>query len=144
MIFRTEAQKKDQTLSWRRGDRAFFASGTCHILTHVFLQQYADQGYRPYMICPETGFRGEHVYSASKDTAFDYHGFSDRTVFEAHYFRKMKRLFPGWNAAIIELEDFMTPSFFRRFHCRAPDQYFSDPLPRAKAFVQHKCRMTKN
>lgn len=139
MIFRTEAQKKDQSLSWQRGDRAFFASGACHILAHVFLEQCADPGYHPYMICPSAGFRGEHVFAATKDTVFDYHGFSDRSVFEEHYFRKMKRFFRGWNATIIESEDFMTPSFFRRFNCRMPEQYFTDPRPRAAAFVQRKC-----
>lgn len=139
MLFRSEIQKKDQSLSWKRGDRAFFASGACHILAHVFLQQYADQGYRPYMILPDSGFRGGHVYAASEDRVFDYHGFSVKTPFLEHYFRKIKRLFPGWNGTILALNDFMTPSFFRQFNCRAPEQYFSDPLPRAKAFVMRKC-----
>jgi hypothetical protein len=139
MIFRTEAQKKDQVLSWRRGDRAFFASGACHILAHVFLQEYGAQGYRPYLILPDSGFRGRHVYAATEDRVFDYHGFSAKANFLEHYFRKMKRFLPGWTATIVELNDFMTPSFFQQFNCRAPSQYLIDPQPRAKAFVQQKC-----
>lgn len=88
------------------------------------------------MIRPNPGFRGEHVYAATSETVFDYHGFSDRAFFEAHYFRKMKRFFPGWNATIIELDDLMTPAFLRRFECRAPEQYFADPLSRAHSFVE--------
>jgi hypothetical protein len=142
MIFRTEAQKKDQALSWRRGDRAFFASGACHILAHVYLQEYAGQEYRPYMILPNTGFRGGHVYVATEDTVFDYHGFSAKARFLDHYFRKMRRFFPGWRATIFEVRDFMTPAFFQEFNCRTPNQYLADPLPRAKAFIQRKCLHT--
>jgi hypothetical protein len=138
MIFRSETQKGDQALSWQRGDRAFFASGACHILAHVFLQEYADQEYRPYMILPNAGFRGSHVYAANEDTVFDYHGFSVKAHFLEHYFRKMKRFFPGWSATIFVVRDFMSPAFLREFNCRAPNQYFADPLPRARAFVQRK------
>ncbi len=119
MIFRTEAQKKDQALSWKRADRAFFASGACHILAHAFLQEYGAQRYRPYLILPLRGFRGEHIYAATGDTVFDYHGFSEKACFLEHYFRKLKRFFPGWNAIIVELNDFMTPAFFREFNYRA-------------------------
>jgi hypothetical protein len=94
MIFRTEAQKKDQALSWKRRDRAFFASGACHILTYVFLQEHGDHGFRPYLILPRYGFRGNHVYAATEDTVFDYHGFSAKTCFLEHYFRKLKRFSP--------------------------------------------------
>jgi hypothetical protein len=139
MIFRSEAQKKDQASSWQRRDRAFFASGACHILAHVFLQEYADQEYRPCMILPNPGFRGSHVYAANEDTVFDYHGFSAKARFLEHYFRKMKRFFPGWTAIIIEPNDFMTPAFLREFNCRASNQYFGDPLPRARAFIKRKC-----
>lgn len=139
MVFRTEAQKKDQALSWQRGDRAFFASGACHILAHVFLQECAHQKYRPFMILPNSGFRGGHVYAASDDTVFDYHGFSVKAHFLEHYFRKMKRFFPGWSATVFEVRDFMSPAFLREFNCRAPSQYWADPLPRAKVFVQRKC-----
>lgn len=138
MIFRTEAQKKDQALSWKRGDRAFFASGACHILHHVFLQEFADPQYRPYMILPSPGFRGTHVYAATEEAVFDYHGFSDKAHYLEHYFRKMKRFFPMWTATVFELHDFMTPEFFLKFNHRAPDQYFADPRPRAKAFIERK------
>jgi len=91
------------------------------------------------MIIPDSGFRGTHVYAATEETVFDYHGFVSKEPYLDHYFRKMKRFFPGWSATIAEPNDFMTPSFFQKYNCRAPEEYFSDPLPRAKAFVMRKC-----
>jgi hypothetical protein len=139
MIFRTNLQKQDQALSWMRGDRAFFASGACHVLACVFLREYTDIGYEPYMIVPGYGFRGSHVFAATEDTVFDYHGFSHRGFYLDHYFQKIRRFYPGWNATIIKPNDFMKGSFLRKYKMRALDQYYADPLPRAMAYVAQKC-----
>jgi len=129
MLFRTEAQKRDLEWSWKRGDRAFFAAGACHILAHVFLERH------PWMFLPSAGFRGGHIFAANERVAFDYHGFSDREAYETHYWRKIRHFFPGWQGKLIRLDDFMTPSFFSEFNHRAPDQYFMNPLPRTAAFI---------
>ena len=138
MLFRTEAQKRDLEWAWRRGDRAFFQAGACHILTDAFLRRFPTAGFRPLMIQPVEGFRGGHIVAASPTRIFDWHGFSDRERYLAHHFRKLRQFFPGWDATVFELDDFMTPAFFQKFNHRAPDQYFRDPRPRADAFV--RCR----
>ncbi len=135
MLFQTEAQKRDLLWSWNRGDRAFFQAGACHVLADTFLRRFPDAGFRPLMIRPHPGFRGGHIVAASLAVIFDWHGFSDRERYLAHYFRKLRQFYPGWNATVFELDDFMTPAFFLEFNHRAPAQYFRDPVPRAEAFV---------
>ncbi len=135
MLFHTEAQKRDLAWNWHRGDRAFFQAGACHILTEAFLRRFPTAGFRPLMIQPVAGCRGGHVVAASPTTVFDWHGWSDRGRYLAHYFRKLRQFYPGWNAAIFELDEFMTPAFFQQYNHRAPNQYFHDPRPRAGAFL---------
>ena len=57
MIFRTEAQKKDQALSWRRCDRTFFASGACHVLAREFLRLQNTKGQIQFFVV------GRHLFS---------------------------------------------------------------------------------
>jgi len=135
MLFPTEAQKRDLAWIWHRGDRAFFQAGACHILVDVFLRRCPAAGFRPLMVRPDAGFRGSHIVAASPTTVFDWHGFSDRERFLAHYFRKLRQFYPGWNATVFELDDFMTPSFFQKYSHRAPTHYFRNPTRRAEAFV---------
>ena len=135
MLFRTEAQKHDLAWNWNRGDRAFFQAGACHILADAFLRRFPAAGFRPLMIQPAPGFRGGHIVAASPTTIFDWHGYSDRERYLAHYFRKLRRFFPGWDATAVELDEFMTPAFFLGFNHRAPHQFLHDPRPRADAFV---------
>ena len=144
MLFRTEAQKRDLAWSWHRGDRAFFQAGACHILADAFLRRFPAAGFRPLMIQPEAGFRGGHIVAASPTAVFDWHGWSGRDRYLAHYFRKLRQFYPGWNATVFEPDDFMTPAFFEKFNHRAPGQFYRDPTQRAKAFVsrllQHRTR----
>ena len=140
MLFRTEAQKRDLEWAWNRGDRAFFQAGACHILADAFLRRFPAAGFRPLMIQPVAGFRAGHIVAASLTRVFDWHGFSDRDRYLTHYFRKLRQFFPGWNAIVFELDDFMTPAFFEKFHHRAPAQFFHDPTPRSEAFVSQLMR----
>lgn len=135
MLFRTEAQKLDLEWNWNRGDRAFFQSGACHILTFAFLEHHTDSHWKPWMIKPREGFRGEHIFAATENVVFDYHGFSNREKYIEHYFRKIRRLFPKWEGELLEVAEFMTPQFFKKHNYRAPHQYFRNPIPRADAFI---------
>jgi hypothetical protein len=135
MLFQNENQKRDLEWGWHRGDRAFFQAGACHILADAFLRKFPQAGFRPVMILTDQGFRGGHIVAASPELIFDWHGFSRRERYLDHHFGKMRRFFPGWNASVIELDDFMTPSFFQKFNHRSPDQYFRNPTLRAEAFV---------
>lgn len=136
MIFRTDAQKKDLVASWLRFDRSFFASGACHVLAHEFLQRKDARGFRPYMILPERGFRGGHVFVRNGSLAFDYHGWSNHAVFVNHYFRKIKRIFPGWRGDLVDISrEFWTQAWFVETYSSQPHQYHSDPTARANAFI---------
>jgi hypothetical protein len=136
MIFRSDSQKSDPVASWHRPDRAFFAGGACHILSHVFLQEYPRSGYRPAYILPRQGFRGSHVIVSDGEMVFDYHGYCDHERYLGRYFTKMRRRFPGWEADVLSIEGSpVGRDFCSRFNHRLPSQFFSDPLPRAKKFL---------
>ncbi len=136
MLFRTDAQKRDLVASWHRPDRSFFASGACHVLTHEFLRRSESDGFRPYMIEPEAGFRGGHVFASNGATVFDYHGWSKHDRFVEHFIRKVGRIFPGWRGALADISvDFWTPEWFEKTNSRIPRQYHLDPTARANAFI---------
>lgn len=136
MIFRTDAQKKDLVASWFRFDRSFFASGACHVLTHEFLKRDGVAGFRPYMILPAAGYRGSHVFASDGSLAFDYHGWSNHTLFLDHYFRKIQRIFPGWQGNLVDIaRDFWSDRWFSETCSMKPHQYYTDPTERANAFI---------
>ena len=137
MVFRSHKDKSDPVKSWHRPDRLFFASGACHILAHAFLQRYPDCDFRPIYICPHQGFRGSHVVVSDGEAIFDYHGYSDHGLFMAHYFTKLRRFFPGWQADLIWIEGSLVNSgFCGPYQHRMPEQYLHDPMPRALAFIE--------
>lgn len=144
MLFRTPEQKRDLEWGWNRGERAFFAAGACHVLTYVFLQRYPQSRYRPWMILPADGFRGGHVFAGTEEIVFDYHGFTARGRYLAHFREKMQRIFPGWHGELIKPDEFMESSFLDRYAHRAPDQFHQDPLPRAEAFIERLVGLAKS
>jgi hypothetical protein len=136
MIFRTDTQKKDLAASWHRFDRSFFAAGACHVLAHEFLKRTGAGSFRPYAIVPEAGFRGGHVFASDGALVFDYHGWSAHTNFVDHYFRKIKRIFPGWHGGLFDISrDFWSEKWFAETNSRQPHQYHLDPTARANAFI---------
>jgi hypothetical protein len=68
---------------------------------------------------------------------FDFNGYTERSF----YFVELERLWgeeePAWTATVAELEvDPAGWEFCRKYAHRHPEQFFQDPLPRARAFVQ--------
>jgi hypothetical protein len=136
MIFRTAEQKHDLIRSWHRPDRPFFAAGACHILAAAFLEAYPHASFHPFLILPNPGLRGSHVFVSNGKTAFDYHGFSRHDQYLSHYFTKICRFFPLWNGEVIRLKESpVGASFCRAYNCRLPSQYLHDPLPRAFSYL---------
>jgi hypothetical protein len=141
MIFRSIEAKKNLVHSWHRPDRPFFAAGACHILAGVFLKAYAGSDFRPFLIAPEPGFRGSHVFVADARFVFDYHGYSQRDRYLLHHGEKMRRFFSGWRGRLIEL--FCSPleeDFCREYRHRSPAGYLHDPLPRALTYLRRFSR----
>jgi hypothetical protein len=137
VIFRTAEQKADVSRSWHRPDRPFFAAGACHILAAAFLAAYPDLGFDSYLILPRPGMRGGHIFVADETIVFDYHGFSDRDRFLDHYFRKIRRLSPGWQGELLRLE--VSPAgadFCHKHRHRLPSEFPHDPFPRAFAYLR--------
>ena len=136
MIFRTDAQKKDLVGSWNRFDRAFFASGACHVLTHEFLKRPQADGFRPMAVEPDTGFRGAHVFASNGRWVFDYHGWSAHPKFVEHYLTRVSRIFSGWTGRVTDISgEFWSDAWFERTCSRRPAQFYIDPTRRANEFV---------
>lgn len=136
MIFRTEEQKRDLTRSWHRPDRPFFAAGACHVLAAAFLEANPNDGFHPFLILPNPGLRGSHVFVSDGRTVFDYHGFSRHDHYLSHYFTKIYRFFPRWHGEVIRLtESPIDVSFCEKYNHRLPSQYPHDPLPRAFSYL---------
>lgn len=136
MIFRTDAQKRDLFGSWRRFDRAFFASGACHVLAYEFLKRPEADGFRPLMVEPDFGFRGAHVFASNGQWVFDYHGWSSHSKFVDHYLGKISRIFPDWSGKVTDISrDFWSEAWFARTGSRRPTQYHFDPTERTNAFI---------
>jgi hypothetical protein len=130
--------KEDPIKRWNLSDRTFFACGACHILAHAFLEKFPKSGFLPIWIRPKPGYTGNHVFVTDGRLVFDYHGFSDRQKFLEHYFSKARRLFPGWDADLIEV----TTSLISRedsktigMDIRGPEQYLYNALPRASYYL---------
>jgi len=130
--------KEDPVRRWNLPDRVFFAAGACHILAHAFLERFRGSRFGPIWVRPHGDFTGNHVFVANGDLAFDYHGyvFLDRLV--AHYTRRARRLFPGWDADLVPV----TTSLVNRgeaktigLDIREPAQFLHDALPRARRFL---------
>ncbi|MGB8355697.1 MAG: hypothetical protein WCD79_17490 [Chthoniobacteraceae bacterium] len=136
MLFRTAAQKNDPHASWHRPDRAFFASGACHILADAFLQRFPHSAYHAVLIQPRNQARGTHLFVTDGATAFDYHGFSGHDRLISFYFRHLQRRFPGWHADLITIhEPPSSAAFCQQHNHREPHQFLHDPTPRAENFL---------
>lgn len=133
---RTAEQKADRLWSWRRPDAEFFSSGACHILAQVFVERFRDQGFRPLLILPRPGFSGGHVVAANRDVVFDAGGFTARARFLGEYVRHFQSLHAGWRAALLDISGWLdAPERIERLGHRPPDKFLSDPIERARLFI---------
>ncbi|PWU47720.1 hypothetical protein DLJ46_13985 [Micromonospora globispora] len=126
---RTAIERSDQRVAWERTDQAFFAAGACHILAWVCRDSYPD---RPIEIAA-VRLAGErqvfHAYTVWDGWAFDHSGWNPEpellainTDFEGQPLQRVK--------IIHSLAEFC-----ETHHHRMPDQYWHDPLPRARDYV---------
>lgn len=132
--------KTDQAMRWALPDRVFFACGACHILAHALLQRHGRPEHEVLWIKPSAGYTGNHIFVASGDRVFDYHGWSDRRGYLAHTWRKARRFWPGWDAELLPLpRDVLVDEARSRtipgLWLREPRQFLHDALPRAHRFL---------
>ncbi|MGN6694252.1 MAG: hypothetical protein ACTHN0_08745 [Aquihabitans sp.] len=133
---RTDAERADPALSWRRTDRAFFASGACHILAFAFRERHPDRDLSIRYLRPGAGFRGTHLYVVDGGWALDFDGWNPEQelldVTEAAY----RAAYPGWTYEVTTIDgDVDLEAFCAGGVHRAPRFYAHDPLPRARAYL---------
>ena len=132
--------KADPVRRWSLPDRVFFAAGACHILAYAFIERYPNEGFKPLLIKPASGYSGNHIVVTREDLAFDYHGYSDWPALQAHMRTKADRWWPGWSFTLVDLplEVLISEQDSRRYDglwLREPGQYLHDALPRAHRFL---------
>ncbi|MEX0759442.1 MAG: hypothetical protein WD100_07680 [Tistlia sp.] len=132
--------KSDQAKRWALPDRVFFACGACHILAFAFMERYGGSGARALWLRPARGHASNHIFVATADWTFDYHGYAERRRYLDHTFDKARRWWPGWDATFVELptEVLISEPKSRQYdglRLREPSQFLRDPLSRARAFL---------
>ena len=140
MFFPRINVKDDPVRRWHRPDRHFFANGACQVLAFAFLERYPDLEFRARWIKPAAGFSGNHIYVTDGINAFDYHGLSTEQRLLSLVFRRGRRFFPGWDAALVDLPADVLISEHRSrqiegLWLREPKQFLHDALPRAHNFL---------
>ena len=130
------SKKADAERRWSLPDRIFFGHGACHILAGVFLEESILAGFRAHWLVPHEGYSGNHVYVTDGEVAFDYHGYSRLERLLAHHKKVWHSQQPGWSAEI-QCVDFslLSTEDLNLRDMRGPDQYFGDPIVRARQFL---------
>src|ERR1700694_4109176 len=103
MFFPKIDVKNDPMRRWHRPDRHFFANGACQVLAFAFLARYPELEFHARWIKPAAGFTGNHIYVTDGINTFDYHGITTEQRLLAFGFERARRLFPGWDAALVDL-----------------------------------------
>ena len=124
---------------WNQPDRIFFGFGACHILAGVFLQETTLKGFYGERIAPIAGHTGSHIYATNGLISFDFYGYVVREKLLARYWARYQVRYPEWDAKIAKIDFPLldTQELNARRHL-GPDQYFDDPIPRARSFIASK------
>ena len=129
--------KKDPERRWALADRIFFGHGACHILAGVFLQRQPLPGFHAERIVPADGLAGNHIYVTDGTMAFDYHGYSSRLRLLRHHATGWSRRYNDrWTCKVERVSfDLLSTGELNSRKMLGPDQYWGDPIPRARAFI---------
>jgi hypothetical protein len=133
---RTDAERRDQLLSWSRPDDAFFASGACHILAFRFCHRHAERSHRIILIHPTNDLPGAHVYVESQGWAFDFNGWTPEDVLLSRTAAECRTRWPGWDYERVEVFDVDLPAFCARWGHRPAAGFALNVIERADRFVE--------
>ncbi|MEU1394761.1 hypothetical protein ABZ403_01635 [Micromonospora zamorensis] len=130
---RTALERADQQVAWARADQAFFAAGACHILAWACRDAYPARSIDVAAVRLAGDTQIFHAYASWNGWAFDHSGWNPEPQllavnadFEGHPLERV--------GITVDLAEFCT-----EHHHRMPDQFWRDPLPRARRYV---CRFT--
>ena len=129
--------KRDAQRRWLLPDRTFFGHGACHILAGVYLNDPPLVGFYAERVIPGDGFAGNHIYVTNGVIAFDFHGYCSRLRLLRHFTIGWAGQYEeGWNCTLERVHfDLLCTSELTGRKMLGPDQYYGDPISRAKAFI---------
>lgn len=136
-FFRTEAENRDPFLAWQRDDKAFFASGACHILAHVFLSLHIGEGYDLIFVEPIGKHPGNHLYASNGTWAFDFQGWTREAELLEATRKAYGAAYPGWDCQRIVIAEGL-PAYIAsgRHNLRSPEYFPYPPWERAYNYIK--------
>ncbi|TAH33174.1 hypothetical protein EYC59_05240 [Candidatus Saccharibacteria bacterium] len=135
---RTSQEKADVFLAWQRPDKAFFASGACHILAHQFLSLHIGQGYQLIRIEPAAGQPGSHYYASNGTWSFDYNGWLKESQMLLAMEKAYTEKYSSWTYTRTVLTEGLVAHIASGNHNLRPPEYFPYlPWERAYTYI-HK------
>ncbi|WP_299591848.1 hypothetical protein [uncultured Tateyamaria sp.] len=131
--------KKNPKLRWSLPDRAFFGYGACHILAGTYLLDPPRRGFCAERIVPNGPYPGNHIYLTDGAIAFDYRGYVARDRLLDWFRKAWNGHTPGWSGTIEAVRfDLLDTAALNARKMLGPDQYFGDPVARARRFLAQK------
>jgi hypothetical protein len=126
---RTPVERADQRIAWERGDQAFFAAGACHILAFTCRDSYPDREIGLIAMVMDGDEHPFHVYATWRGWALDAAGWNPE-----HEVLAVNTAFEGRRIVRVPVTTGLAGYCAAHLH-RTPDQYWRDPLPRARAYL---------
>lgn len=130
---RSPAERRDPFVAWQREDKAFFASGACHILAHMFLSLHTGEGFELIYVRPKRNLPGNHMYASNGIWAFDFNGWTPEeellTVTRGAY----QKAYKGWDFERIVIKEGLPAFIAKGDHQLRPPEYFPH-LPWERAY----------
>jgi hypothetical protein len=126
---RTPIERADQRIAWERGDQAFFAAGACHILAFTCRDSYPDRVIGLTAMILDGDEHPFHVYATWEGWAFDASGWNP-----GHEVLAVNAAFEGRRITRAGITTGLA-AFCTAHRHRMPDQYWRDPVPRARAYL---------
>lgn len=134
---RSPEERRDPFLAWQRKDKAFFASGACHILAHMFLSLHVGEGFELIYIRPKDDKPGNHLYASNGIWAFDYNGWTHEEEMLAMTRQAYAKEYPGWDFERIVIKEGLPRYIAAGDHKLRPPEYFPfPPWERAYKYIQ--------
>lgn len=132
---RTPAQRTNLLLSWKRSDKAFFASGACHILAFTFASLHPNEGYRIIFIRPVKDYSGTHLYVTNGTWAFDFNGWTKERELLEVVKKSYRKENPKWDYKRIVIKVDME-TFCKKNDHRPPAYFAHLPWERVYRYIK--------
>lgn len=136
---RSPEEKRDMFLAWDRTDKAFFASGACHILAHQFTWMHQYEGFELIHINPKNkDHGGHHMFASDGKWAFDFNGWTLEEELLREYKKAYKEKFAGWeyDRVVVPLDWKLFGEYLLAHHHRPPEYFPYLPWERAYNYIK--------